>query len=141
MQAVTRQLVRLDIVPDLARLNSFGQQLSNEVAQMLLGMRHGSPEWQKIYFRLRNSVEGYNGYAKDPLAEGIESAGSRRIRGIAAQTILRAFQLATRTAARSRSGWTPCHSSASPHVGAPHHRRPKKEPRSWTPTGHLAPAA
>ncbi|GAA2652804.1 hypothetical protein GCM10010307_63830 [Streptomyces vastus] len=29
-----------------------------------------------------------------PLAEGIESAGSRRIRGIAAQTILLAFQLA-----------------------------------------------
>ena len=22
-----------------------------------------------------------------------------------------------------------------------HHRRPTKEPRSWTPTGHLAPAA
>ncbi|MGW2895911.1 hypothetical protein ACWDAO_15145 [Streptomyces sp. NPDC001212] len=34
--------------------------------------------------RLRNSIEGYNGYAKNPLAEGIESAGSRRIRGTAA---------------------------------------------------------
>nr|WSZ15947.1 hypothetical protein OH837_22780 [Streptomyces canus] len=57
-------------------------------------LENGGPEWQKIYFRLRNSVEGYNGYAKNPLAEGIEAAGSRRIRGIAAQTILLAFQLA-----------------------------------------------
>jgi hypothetical protein len=57
-------------------------------------LEYGGPEWQKIYFRLRNSVEGYNGYAKNPLAEGIEAAGSRRIRGIAAQTILLAFQLA-----------------------------------------------
>ncbi|WP_246113930.1 hypothetical protein [Streptomyces montanus] len=24
---------------------------------------YGSPEGQKVYFRLRNSVEGYNGYA------------------------------------------------------------------------------
>ncbi|MFJ2397487.1 hypothetical protein ACIOTI_32675 [Streptomyces sp. NPDC087843] len=57
-------------------------------------LEYGGPERQKIYFRLRNGVEGYNGYAKNPLAEGIEAAGSRRIRGIAAQTILLAFQLA-----------------------------------------------
>ncbi|MFJ5274970.1 hypothetical protein [Streptomyces sp. NPDC088358] len=57
-------------------------------------LEYGGPEWQKIYFRLRNSVEGYDGYAKNPLAEGIEAAGSRHIRGIAAQTIILAFQLA-----------------------------------------------
>ncbi|WP_406400861.1 hypothetical protein OH805_17645 [Streptomyces sp. NBC_00879] len=35
-----------------------------------------------------------NGYAKSPIAEAIGAAGSLRIRGIAAQTILLAFQLA-----------------------------------------------
>src|SRR5262249_39766802 len=44
-------------------------------------------EWQKVYFRLRNSVEGYNGFAKNPLTEAIEQAGSRHIRGRAAQTV------------------------------------------------------
>ncbi|MFF0063077.1 hypothetical protein ACFYRC_16330 [Streptomyces sp. NPDC005279] len=57
-------------------------------------LEYGDEEWQKVYFRLRNSVEGYNGYAKNPLAEAIEASGSRRIRGIAAQTILLVFQLA-----------------------------------------------
>jgi hypothetical protein len=58
------------------------------------GLEYGDDQWQKVYFRLRNSVEGYNGYAKNPLAEAIEASGFRRIRGIAAQTILLAFQLA-----------------------------------------------
>ncbi|CAM5316808.1 Transposase OS=Streptomyces aurantiogriseus OX=66870 GN=GCM10010251_96290 PE=4 SV=1 [Streptomyces aurantiogriseus] len=63
-------------------------------------LEYGGPEWQKVYFRLRNSVEGYNGYAKNPLAEGIESAGSRRIRGIAAQTILLAMSPSPRSYSR-----------------------------------------
>ncbi|MFJ5614666.1 hypothetical protein ACIQCJ_35470 [Streptomyces sp. NPDC093221] len=55
---------------------------------------YGTEKWQKIYFRLRNSVEGYNGFAKSPLAEAIEASGTRRIRGIAAQTVLLVFQIA-----------------------------------------------
>ncbi len=46
------------------------------------------------YFRLRNSVEGINGFAKDRLQERLEDADTLRIRGIAAQTLLLAFQLA-----------------------------------------------
>ncbi|MGW8685689.1 hypothetical protein ACWGNN_32585 [Streptomyces sp. NPDC055817] len=57
-------------------------------------LEYGGEQRQKVYFRLRNSVEGYNGYAKSPLAEAIEAAGGRRIRGIAAQTVLLVFQLA-----------------------------------------------
>ncbi|MFF0012785.1 hypothetical protein [Streptomyces sp. NPDC005374] len=53
-------------------------------AKQWQSLEYDGPQWQKIYFRLRNSVEGYNGYAKNPLAEAIEAAGSRRIRGIAA---------------------------------------------------------
>ncbi|MFE5602556.1 hypothetical protein ACFQ8O_25605 [Streptomyces coelicoflavus] len=57
-------------------------------------LQYGSEAWQRVYFRLRNSVEGINGYARDPLYERLEDAGTRRIRGIAAQTLLLAFQLA-----------------------------------------------
>jgi hypothetical protein len=38
----------------------------------------GSPEWQRVYFRLRNSVEGYNGYAKNPLADAPTTAARRK---------------------------------------------------------------
>ncbi|CAM5736244.1 hypothetical protein SALBM311S_08022 [Streptomyces alboniger] len=48
-------------------------------------LQYGSEAWQRVYFRLRNSVEGINGYAKDPLYERLEDAGTRRIRGIAAK--------------------------------------------------------
>ncbi|WP_331743354.1 cation transporter (plasmid) [Streptomyces sp. NBC_01136] len=57
-------------------------------------LEYGGPEWQKVYFRLRNSVEGCNGYAKNPLAEGIEAAGSPR----------------PRAAAQDAAGWPPARS-------------------------------
>ncbi|MFI6277527.1 hypothetical protein [Streptomyces sp. NPDC050988] len=57
-------------------------------------LQNGSETWQRVYFRLRNSIEGMNGYAKEALRERLEEPGTRRIRGIAAQTILLAFQLA-----------------------------------------------
>ncbi|MFJ5530311.1 hypothetical protein [Streptomyces sp. NPDC093261] len=104
-------------------------------------LEYGSPEWQKVYFRLRNSVEGYNGYAKNHLAEGIESAGSRRIRGIAAQTILLAFQLAHANRRKIRKWLDTLALNSERPRRRTHHRRKTKEPRSWTPTGHLAPAA
>lgn len=63
-------------------------------AKQWQALEYGTEEWQKIYFRLRNSVEGFNGFAKNPLAESIEASGTRRIRGIAAQTVLLVFQLA-----------------------------------------------
>ena len=37
-------------------------------AKQWQALEYGGPEWQKVYFRLRNSVEGYNGSAKNPLA-------------------------------------------------------------------------
>ncbi|WP_329245394.1 hypothetical protein OIE43_21255 [Streptomyces pseudovenezuelae] len=105
-------------------------------------LEYGGPEWQKIYFRLRNSIEGYNGYAKNPLAEGIESAGSRRIRGIAAQTILLAFQLAHANRRKIRR-WldTLALGSERPRRRTHHRRRPTSTQGTWTPTGHLTPAA
>ncbi|MFD3572546.1 hypothetical protein [Streptomyces sp. NPDC058644] len=104
-------------------------------------LEYGGPEWQKVYFRLRNSIEGYNGYAKNPLAEGIEAAGSRRIRGIAAQTILLAFQLAHANRRKIKKWLDTLALDGQRPRRRSHHRHKVKDPKTWTPTGHLAPAA
>ncbi|MEW2094647.1 hypothetical protein AB0897_36120, partial [Streptomyces sp. NPDC007168] len=53
---------------------------------------HGQADWVHHYFRLRNRVEHLNGYAKDH--EAIERSRTRRIRRIAAQSLLLSFQIA-----------------------------------------------
>ncbi|WP_406838026.1 hypothetical protein ACICHK_20460 [Streptomyces sp. AHU1] len=98
---------------------------------------YGSPKWQKIYFRLRNSVESYNGYAKNPLAESIEAAGSRRIRGIAAQTILLAFQLAHANRRKIQKWLETLALGDERPRRRTHHRQKRKAAGTWTPTGHL----
>ncbi|MGP3952201.1 hypothetical protein [Streptomyces sp. 7N604] len=102
---------------------------------------YGGQEWQKIYFRLRNSVEGSNGYAKDPLAEGIEAAGSRRIRGIAAQTILLAYQLAHANRRKIIKWLDTLALGGERPRRRTHHRRKTKPLANWTPAGYMAPAA
>ncbi|WP_406731460.1 hypothetical protein [Streptomyces sp. NBC_01794] len=102
-------------------------------------LEYGDEEWQKVYFRLRSSVEGCNGFAKNPLAEAIEASGTRRIRGIAAQTILLVFQLAHANR-RKIKNWV---ETLAPNGERPrrrtHHRRRSKPLGNWTPTGYLAP--
>ncbi|WP_051899884.1 hypothetical protein [Streptomyces aureus] len=98
---------------------------------------YGSLEWQKIYFRLRNSVESYNGYAKNPLAESVEAAGSRRIRGIAAQTILLAFQLAHANRRKIQKWLETLALGGDRPRRRTHHRQKRKATGTWTPTGHL----
>ncbi|WP_240121586.1 hypothetical protein [Streptomyces sp. MUM 2J] len=100
-------------------------------------LQYGSEAWQRVYFRLRNSVEGINGYAKDPLYERLEDAGTRRIRGIAAQTLLLAFQLAHANRRKLRA-WA---DSIALHGDRPH-RRPSRRRKTkplgtWTPKGYV----
>jgi hypothetical protein len=58
-----------------------------------IGARHrqdlafGSEEWARTYASYRNTVEGLNGYLKDPAHEALAAPGRRRVRGIAAQSI------------------------------------------------------
>ncbi|MGW7464965.1 hypothetical protein ACWGJT_09695 [Streptomyces xantholiticus] len=75
-----------------------------EGAKHWQALDYGDDKWQKVYFRLRNSVEGYNGYAKNPLAEAIEAAGSRRIRGPPPRPSSSSSSSPTPTAGRSRTG-------------------------------------
>ncbi|MFB4301058.1 hypothetical protein [Actinomadura sp. NTSP31] len=97
---------------------------------------YGSAEWQRIYGRLRNSVEGINGYAKQDTYEAIERASGRRIRGIAAQTFLLAFQLAHANQ-RKISSWL----DTLPGLdGTPRRRARRRKTKAlgtWTPTGHI----
>ena len=54
---------------------------------------YGSPTWHKTYATLRNTIEGLNGYAKDPAHQALAAPGRRRVRGIAAQSIFTALLL------------------------------------------------
>ena len=58
-----------------------------------VGVRHaqslafGSEPWARTYATLRNTIEGWNAFAKDPAHEALAQAPRRRVRGIAAQGV------------------------------------------------------
>ncbi len=58
-----------------------------------VGVRHaqslafGSEPWARAYGTLRNTIEGWNAFAKDPAHEALAQAPRRRVRGIAAQGV------------------------------------------------------
>ncbi len=54
---------------------------------------YASPAWHQCYAALRNTIEGLNGYAKDPAHQALAQPGRRRVRGIAAQSIFTALLL------------------------------------------------
>jgi hypothetical protein len=54
---------------------------------------YGTPTWQARYATLRNTIEGLNGYAKDPAHEALAQPARRRVRGIAAQSVFTALLL------------------------------------------------
>jgi hypothetical protein len=62
-------------------------------AKYAQALPHESPEWHATYATLRNSVEGMNGFVKDGAREAIDDPERRRIRGVAPQSVLVAFQL------------------------------------------------
>jgi hypothetical protein len=62
-------------------------------AKFLQPLAHASEEWHRTYATLRNSNEGMNGFVKDGAHEAVDDPERRRIRGVAAQSVLVAFQL------------------------------------------------
>ena len=54
---------------------------------------YGSPAWHARYATLRNTIEGLNGYAKDPAHQALAQPARRRVRGIAAQSVFTALLL------------------------------------------------
>jgi len=64
-----------------------------------VGARHrqrlafGTEEWSRRYATCRNTIEGWNGYLKDPSHEALAAPARRRVRGIAAQSLFCALLL------------------------------------------------
>jgi hypothetical protein len=54
---------------------------------------YASPAWHRSYATLRNTIEGLNGYVKDPAHQALAQPARRRIRGIAAQSVFTALLL------------------------------------------------
>jgi hypothetical protein len=54
---------------------------------------YGSPAWHAAYATLRNTIEGLNGFVKDPAHQALAAPGRRRVRGITAQSIFTALLL------------------------------------------------
>ena len=54
---------------------------------------YGSPAWHQAYATLRTTIEGLNGYAKDPAHQALAQPGRRRVRGIAACSLFTALLL------------------------------------------------
>jgi hypothetical protein len=54
---------------------------------------YGSPAWHARYATLRNTIEGLNGYAKDPAHQALAAPARRRVRGIAACPVFTALLL------------------------------------------------
>jgi hypothetical protein len=60
-------------------------------ARFAQSLSFGSELWARHYATLRNTIEGWNGFAKDPAHEALAQPARRRVRGIAAQGILITF--------------------------------------------------
>jgi hypothetical protein len=54
---------------------------------------YGTPAWHARYATLRNTIEGLNGYVKDPARQALAQPGRRRVRGIAACSLFTALLL------------------------------------------------
>jgi len=64
---------------------------------------YGSPAWHARYATLRNTIEGLNGYAKDPAHQALAQPGRRRVRGIAACSLFTALLLIAANIRKIRS--------------------------------------
>ena len=85
---------------------------------------YASPAWHQCYAALRNTIEGLNGYAKDPAHQALAQPARRRVRGIAAQLHLH------RAAADGRQH------PQDPRLAVPHRQRPGRHHPPGTPTPH-----
>ena len=95
---------------------------------------YGTPAWHARYATLRNTIEGLNGYAKDPAHEALAQPARRRIRGIAAQSVFTALLLMAANIRKIRA----CRAQAAEHHAsdpAPRARRRRASLRDHLPDG------
>jgi len=92
---------------------------------------YGSPAWQARYATLRNTIEGLNGYAKDPAHQALAQPARRRVRGIAACSLFTALLLIAANIRKIRA-WRALTASASTAQQA---RRRRTSLRDYLPDG------
>lgn len=117
--------------PDACRQQSI-MLPPEEGAKFAQPLTYRSPDWERVYATLRNSIEGMNGFVKDSAFEGMGDPQNRRIRGVAAQSVLVAFQL---MAANFRK--IDAFLRAVRRVGAGVFQRPRRRRHTTPITDHL----
>ena len=93
---------------------------------------YGSPAWHARYATLRNTIEGLNGYAKDPAHQALAQPGRRRVRGIAAQSLFTALLLIAANIRKIRA-WRAL--TATGKTATAHHVRRRTSLRDHLPDG------
>ena len=94
---------------------------------------YGSPAWHARYATLRNTIEGLNGYAKDPAHQALGQPGRRRVRGIAAQSVFTALLLTAANIRKIRA-WRALTNSDKTRI-AQRARRRRTSLRDYLPDG------
>ena len=100
-------------------------------AKLAQALAYGTEEQKFVYSTLRNSVEGVNGYVKDGAHEGVGDPSRRRILGVAAQSVLVAFQFAAANIRKIRSLLS--RRRAAPEKKSRPSRRTSKPLTNWRP--------
>ena len=94
---------------------------------------YGSPAWHARYATLRNTIEGLNGYAKDPAHQALAQPARRRVRGIAAQSLFTALLLMAANIRKIRA-WRALTPRGKDRITRRAHRR-RASLRDWLPDG------
>lgn len=94
---------------------------------------YASPAWHARYATLRNTIEGLNGYAKDPAHQALAQPGRRRVRGIAACSLFTALLLMAANIRKIRA-WRALTASAKAAT-ARRARRRRASLRDYLPDG------
>ena len=82
---------------------------------------------------MRNTIEGLNGYAKDPAHQALGQPGRRRVRGIAAQSVFTALLLTAANIRKIRA-WRALTNSDKTRI-AQRARRRRTSLRDYLPDG------
>ena len=80
--------ITFPLAPDPRRSDSLAR-----IAKYKQDLQYASAEWHAVFSTLRNTIEGFNGFAKSDTEEALEAAGRRRVRGYAWQAVLVAVMI------------------------------------------------
>lgn len=97
----------------------------------------GSPQHTNTYNAMRQSQEGMHGFAKDDAKEALGNPGRRRMRGIAAQSVLAAVLLAAASLRKIRTFLRNALSDDTGSLYVPRHKRTGEHATTLFPPGTL----